>query len=119
MTTMKRVFSVAARALLVTVFAAMTANSAMAAPVSISDNYLGKDGDSAANSLLDIIGNSDFDMDHFVVDLATDTISVYGNYFSHIGELGTTLGDLFLSTNGYNPVIPTSNDDVTNGEQWE
>jgi hypothetical protein len=116
---MKRVFSVAARALLVTVFAAMTANSAMAAPVVIGDNYTGRDADSVPNSFLDIIGNSDFDLDHFVVDLATDSISVYGNYFSHIGELGTTLGDLFLSTNGYNPVIPTSNDDVTNGEQWE
>jgi hypothetical protein len=116
---MKRVFSVAARALLVTVFAVMTANSAMAAPVVIGDNYTGQDTDFAPNSTLDIVGSSNFDLDHFVVDIAAGTISVYGEYLKHVGELGTTLGDLFISTNGYNPVIPTSNDNVNNGEQWE
>jgi hypothetical protein len=116
---MKRVFSVAAHALLVTVFAAMTAKSAMAAPVVIGDNYTGQDTDFAANSTLDIVGGSNFDLDHFVVDLAANTVGVYGNYIQHIGDLGTTLGDLFLSNNGYNPVIPTSNDNSTNGEQWE
>jgi PEP-CTERM motif len=116
---MKRVFSVAARALLVAVFGAMTANVAKAAPVTINDNYLGQDTDSVTNSNLDIVGNSDFDLDHFVVDLAAGTITVYGNYFNHVGELGTVLGDLFLSNNGYHPVNPTSQDNSTNGEQWE
>jgi hypothetical protein len=119
---MKRVFSVAARALLLAVFGAMTATSAMAAPVVINDNYLGQDTDSVTNSNLDIIGTDAFDLDHFVVDLATGTISVYGNYFGILGTsdaLGTVLGDLFLSTNGYNPFLPTSQDNVTNGEQWE
>jgi hypothetical protein len=116
---MKRVFSVATRALLVAVFGAMTANTAKAAPVTIYDNYLGQDTDYAPNSTLDIVGDSRFDLDRFVVDLAAGTITVYGNYMGNVGALGTTLGDLFLSTNGYNPVNPTSNDNSTNGEQWE
>jgi hypothetical protein len=119
---MKRVFSVAARALLVAGFGAMTATSAMAAPVVINDNYLGQDTDSVTNSNLDIIGTNAFDLDHFVVDLATGTVSVYGNYFGILGTpdaLTTVLGDLFLSTNGYNPFLPTSQDNSTNGEQWE
>jgi PEP-CTERM motif len=116
---MKRVFSAATRALLVAVFGAMTATAAKAAPVTINDNYLGQDTNYAPNSTQDIVGDSRFDLDHFVVDLAAGTISVYGNYFDNVGALGTTLGDLFLSTNGYNPVNPTSADNNTNGEQWE
>jgi hypothetical protein len=120
---MKRMFSVAASALLVTGFAVMTASTAAAAPVVINDNYTGQDTDFAPNSTLDIVGTPAFDLDHFVVDLAAGTIKVYGEYIKHVFDpgtnLGTTLGDLFISTNGYNPVIPTSNDNSTNGEQWE
>jgi hypothetical protein len=119
---MKRVFSVAARALLVTVFAAMTAKSAMAAPVVIGDNYTGKDTDFAPNNTVDVVGTSVFDLDHFVVDLSANTISIYGNYLKSAGDkLGTTIGDLFLSTNGYAtpPGVNGSDDDVTTGEQWE
>jgi hypothetical protein len=116
---MKRVFSVATRALLVAVFGALTANTAKAAPVTIYDNYLGQDTDYAPNSTQDIVGDSRFDLDRFVVDLAAGSITIYGNYFNNIGALGTTLGDLFLSTNGYNPNNPTSADNYQNGEQWE
>jgi hypothetical protein len=99
----------------------MTANSAMAAPVTIGDNYTGRDTGFPAHNTDDVIGTSDFDLDHFVVDLAAGTISVYGNYLKHVGEFGTTLGDLFLSNNGYTtpPGVNGSLDDVTTGEQWE
>jgi PEP-CTERM motif len=121
---MKRVFSVAACALLVSGFA-LTATTAMAAPVVIGDNYTGKDDDGpASNDTRDIVGGPEFDLDHITVDLAAGTISITGDYLkATTNRLGTTISDLFLSTNGYvAPVTPNgSGDDMTsdNGVQWE
>jgi hypothetical protein len=119
---MQRVFSVAARALRVAVLGAVTASGAMAAPVTIEDHYLGRDFGNPANSNRDVIGPASFDFDHFVVDLAAGTVAVYGSYFGVLGTpdaLQTVLGDLFLSTNGYNPATPTSEDMFGTGERWE
>jgi hypothetical protein len=134
---MKRVFLMASRVVVASAFAAMTAQVAMAAPVTIADNYTGSDGShnnhNVANSNDDIIGDSNhFDLDRFVVDVAQNTVTVYGNYISSINTsaaLDTSLGDLFMSSNGYNPFlgtsgcgnspVPTCNDDASNGEQWE
>jgi hypothetical protein len=119
---MKRVFSVAAQALLLAMMAGMTATSAMAAPVMIGDNYTGKDDNNSSNSTRDIIGTDVFNLDGFIVDLAAGTISVTGNYLKHTGDHdGTNIGDLFLSNNGYltPPGTNGSSDDVDTGEQWE
>lgn len=46
-------------------------------------------------------------------------IDIYSRYYDNIGANNTTLGDLFLSTNGWNPHTPTSSDHSGNGENWE
>lgn len=116
---MKRVFSAVGCVLLGLVIVGSTAQVASAAPVVITDNYLGKDTQNPDNSSQDTIG-ADFQLTQFVVDMSAGTIAVYGLYFSNVGENFSTLGDLFFSTDPvYNPVIPTTDDDVTNGEDWE
>ncbi len=48
-------------------------------------------------------------------------VDVYSTYFDNIGALGTQLGDLFVSTNGWNPFgsEPYVGDKFDNGEKWE
>jgi hypothetical protein len=135
---MKRVLIMSSRVLAATLLVSvMTVRGAAAAPVTIYDNYTGSDGlknsHNVANSNSDIIGDPNhFDLDRFVIDLAAGTVTVYGNYINGINTSaaeGTSLGDLFMSSNGYNPylntsgcggsAVPTCNDDYTNGEQWE
>jgi hypothetical protein len=134
---MKRVLLTVAQAAVATMFVSMTASVALAAPVTIYDNYTGSDGTHAShdvnNSNRDVIGDPNhFDLDRFVVDVAAGTVTVYGSYITSINTsaaLDTTLGDLFLSTNGYHPNtsttgcgasgVATCNDDAQNGEQWE
>lgn len=135
---MKRVLIMSSRILAATLLAfVMTARGAAAAPVTINDNYTGSDGlktnHNVANSNSDIIGDPNhFDLDRFVIDMVAGTVTVYGNYINGINTSaaeGTSLGDLFMSSNGYNPYlntsgcgssgVPTCNDDYTNGEQWE
>lgn len=119
---MKRVFSAAACALLGLVFVGANTQVANAAPVTIWDNYYGKDTQNPDHSSTDSIGGANFNFTKFVVDLAGGTVEIWGGYFDHVGENGTELGDLFLSVDAnhqYNPVNPTTSDDNTNGEDWE
>lgn len=134
---MLRGYSMVSRGIVAAGFVAMSASVTLAAPVTIYDNYTGSDGSHNAhnvgNSNSDVVGDPDyFDLDRFVVDVAQNTITVYGNYIKAINTddaLGTSLGDLFFSTNGYHPFlgtngcgsspVPTCNDDAGNGEQWE
>jgi hypothetical protein len=118
---MNSVFCVAARALCVAVLGVFTASAATAAPVIIEDHFLGRDWGNPANSVRDVIGPATFDFDHFAVDLAMGTVSVYGRFFGILGTpeaMQTVLGDLFLSTTGYDPVDPTSEDMFGNGTRW-
>jgi hypothetical protein len=48
-------------------------------------------------------------------------VDIYSRYFNNIDEYDTSLGDLFISTNGWNPygTAPYSGDNYTNGEDWE
>jgi len=68
-----------------------------------SDNYWGADpsGDYANR---DVIGNG-FAIDHMEVDINSYllTVDIYTDYVNNLGKLGTELGDLFISTNGWNP----------------
>lgn len=49
------------------------------------------------------------------------SVTIFSSYFDNIGALGTRLGDLFLSTNGWSPfgAAPHFDDDASNGETWE
>jgi hypothetical protein len=51
----------------------------------------------------------------------TMTVDVYTNYTKNIGLLDTTLGDLWLSTNGYQNTSKwaSTKDTYQTGEQWE
>jgi len=96
------------------------AGSALA--YTINDNYWGdKEG---TGSDRDIVGyDYHFDVDRMEVAITGSslTVDIYSRYFNNIGELGTELGDLFISTNGWNPSgAPTYNTDYYyNGESWE
>ncbi len=98
--------------------------AASATPVSINDNYV---GGSPANSALvgqDVIGNSDlYDISRLTVETTATgfIVAIYSTYFNNVGSDGTRLGDLFLSTNGWNPAgtAPYLNDNFQNGEWME
>ena len=73
----------------------------------------------------DVIG----DVDHFGIDGMTVSfdsglmnVDIHSNYFNNIGELYTALGDLFISTDGWNPNDEGNDyryDNAANGEKWE
>lgn len=89
-------------------------------PITITDMYHGADD----HGYGDVIGK-----DHLYSVQSMDVhfgsgqlmIDVYSRYFDNIGSDGTGLGDLFISTNGWNPhgSQPYLNDDASNGESWE
>ena len=73
----------------------------------------------------DVVGNpSAFDINQLIYSTNNghNTIQIVGNYFSTSQDrLGTLLGDLFISTNGWNPYGPAPyvDDTMYNGEAWE
>jgi len=104
-----------------------------AAPIIVSDNYVGADANSAFNSTYygDVVGDDDkFDISSMVVDQAgtqfdftinTQFAGKSGNLYHNLtqGETGIGYGDLFLANNwapeGSSPYIQ---DDATNGTDW-
>lgn len=96
-----------------------------AAPVvigEIADNYVGADD----HGWGDVIGNIDwFGVGKMVVSFDAVTneliVDIYTNYLDNIGKYETKLGDLFISTDEWNPFgsSPYLNDDASNGEDWE
>jgi len=91
----------------------MAATSAQAAPIVIQDTYIGGSPNDPAYNNKDIIGNaSQFEVSKMEVSFkSADTmiVDVYSQYFNNIGVYYTRLGDLFLSTTGYQG----------DGEVWE
>jgi hypothetical protein len=86
----------------------------------IIDNYWGADD----HGYGDVIGSNEyFDISKMEVNYSGGnlTVDIYSRYFDNIGQYGTSLGDLFISTNGWNPfgAPPYKNDNNTNGETWE
>ena len=73
----------------------------------------------------DVVGNpSAFDINQLIYSTNNghNTIQIVGNYFSTSQDrLGTLLGDLFISTNGWNPYGPAPyvDDTMYYGEAWE
>jgi len=89
----------------------------------IDDNYIGADPTSSSYDGLDRIGDIDL-FEVYGMNVSIDSgnkmvVSINSSYFDNIGAYGTYLGELFISTDGYNPVTPSSQDYHSNGEDWE
>jgi hypothetical protein len=89
---------------------------------SIEDQYVGGND----HGYGDVIGNANkFDVSGMEIDITDNvmTVDISTNYVNYIGTYGTELGDLFISTNGWNPYGNISNkykyDNHSNGEVWE
>lgn len=99
---------------------------AYASTVSIMDTYIGGNPAGGTNSNSswdgkDVVGDARyFGIDKMEVGFngrALDTISIVTSYVNNLGKYDTHLGDLFISTNGYQTAgIYDTN---TTGEQWE
>ncbi len=94
-----------ATAILLTVSLGMITTGAQAAPIVIPDDYIGETPTDSAYKDSDIIGEPKyFDVSKMEVSFFADNtlrVDIYSRYFNNIGMYGTQLGDLFLSTNGY------------------
>lgn len=95
---------------------------AFAAPYIITDNYWGAND----RGYGDVIGSSFFDIAQMTVGYSGHEIyvTVFTNYASPDPRaLGTTYGDLFISTDGWHPYGTAANhykyDNWLNGEDWE
>lgn len=100
-------------------------NAASAFSGTIEDNYWGGGTHKYSNGQ-DVIGaTSKFDIDRMEVEVTDDlfTVKIFTNYVNNVGASGTELGDLFISTDGWNPFGSAAdmykNDQATNGEDWE
>lgn len=105
-------------------FVLSTASSAFAVPTTILDTYYG--GTPTKPELLnqDIVGAvGQFDIRHMTVDISGGILSVRINssYHDNVGLMGTELGDLFISVDGWKPfgTGPYNDDNHFNGELWE
>jgi PEP-CTERM motif len=92
----------------------------LANAITVSDTYYGKDD----HGWGDVIGEKTlFDISEMEINYSGNnlTVDIYSRYLNNIGALGTTLTDLFISTDGWDPdgSAPYLNDDSSNGEDWE
>ncbi len=98
----------------------LSGSNLLAEPITITDQYVG----AADHNWGDVVGAASvFDISKMTVDFSGGTlkVDVYTNYVKHIGESYTSLGDLFISTDGWTPygTAPYKYDDASNGEGWE
>ena len=110
--------------LLVPVLVAAVVSSAQASPVTITDNFIGGTPTGSGWNGADVIGDIDkFDIASLTFDAAGPNLSVQilSSYFNNVGQYGTQLGDLLISTNGWSPYgsAPYTSDTASNGETWE
>lgn len=94
-------------------WAGMVTADAQGAPIVIQDTYIGGTATHSSYIGQDIIGSAElFDISRMEVSFLpanTMRIDIFSQYFDNIGEFSTQLGDLFLSTDGYQG----------EDEQWE
>lgn len=85
----------------------------------IEDNYWGADG----HGYGDRIGNDSYEVHNMEVSFSGDFLNVRVNTnFNADGDpYGVDFGDLFISSDGWNPhgSAPYQDDDASNGEDWE
>jgi len=95
----------------------MMTTGAQAAPIVIQDDYFGGTPNHPFWVGKDIVGLPEhYDVSKMEVSFDhanTMIVDVYSRYFDNIGDSNTKLGDLFLSTNGY------QREGEGEGEQWE
>lgn len=94
-----------------------------ASAIVINDDYWGGDPTGGLADA-DVIGAFDaYDIDRLTVALSGGNlvVTVYSQFFDNVGRNGIELGDLFISTDGWNPfgAAPFVDDTVNNGEGWE
>jgi len=93
------------------------------AALTIVDDYIGADPTIPSWDGKDIVGTWDsFNISKMEVSVLGDqfVVDIYSTYFDNIGAFKTQLGDLFISTDGWNPMLPTELDNFYNGgEDWE
>ncbi|MCA9495899.1 MAG: PEP-CTERM sorting domain-containing protein [Nanoarchaeota archaeon] len=86
----------------------------------ISDNYIGANGENPSS--VDVYGSSLYDVKGVDVNLSSNNI-LNMHFDSPFTERksGYSLGDLFLSTDGWTPFgnSPYGSDNMNNGETWE
>jgi len=116
---------------------ALSSQFAFATPVNIADGYLGQTN-SGLNNMQDVFGGTGYKVEGMDVDinfvtgyLTIDINTYYADGDGPIDGNGnvTHNGDLFISTDGWNPYSTAgdcngagqcySHDDATNGEDWE
>lgn len=100
----------------------LTAVPAGATPYTITDNYIGAAPTHSSYVGRDVIGDTGlFGVSSMTVDFVGGAmhVSISSAYFDNVGQYGTELGDLFVSTNGYSPTTPNRLDNMSNGERWE
>ncbi len=102
----------------------MFTNHVSADGYTILDVYVGADPTSNSWDGKDIIGDAIYfgvsKMD-VVLGSSNLTVDIYTTYLNNIGLYQTKLGDLFISTDGWNPygTQPYAYDYASNGEVWE
>ena len=93
--------------------------------VVITDTYWGGTPSSSSYSNRDVIGmDGYFGISKMEITFGHSDgmyVDIYSRYLNNIGKYDTELGDLFISTNGWNPhgTSPYGDDDSSNGEKWE
>jgi hypothetical protein len=108
----------------VLVFSAMLLTISAVEAYTINDTYAGGTPNNTSWYGRDLIGDetlfgvSKMDVSYSGSALVVD---IYTTYLNNIGQYQTQLGDLFISTNGWNPFgsAPYKDDTMLNGEKWE
>lgn len=108
----------------VTVAASLSSMAFADSSWTIEDTYIGADPTSSSYDGKDVIGDNHlFGVDRMEIDLTGNllTIDIYSWYFDNVGKYYTSLGDLFISTDGWDPEgdAPYLGDNSTTGETWE
>ena len=87
--------------------------------VYISDNYIGSDD----HGYGDVIGSSHYEVYGMDVTVSGGmlTVRIDTNFSEANDRYGIEFGDLFISSNGWNPygAAPYTSDNSVTGEQWE
>ncbi|GAB4251983.1 MAG: hypothetical protein Kow00109_27620 [Acidobacteriota bacterium] len=114
-------------AVLLVVTLSLLGTALLADPLTVTDGYVGAQPTHSSYNGADVIGNSSvFDIAALQFFRNGDewVFRVITPFPSHVGTpaaYGAILGDLFLSTDGWNPygTAPYAGDNSTNGESWE
>jgi hypothetical protein len=113
---------------MVVVFVWVALNVVSVQAYEIIDTYWGGTPQSPGYTNRDVIGSENiFDVSklNFAINGSTLVVDIHSNYFNPLlteaNRLYTTRGDLFISTNGWNPTgtAPYAADTGTSGESWE